>query len=565
MEGVFENSYVNIEDAQITREHQTIIECLCHYAETKPDEEAVVFASTEGDQQSVTWSEWYTKSKTVAKAFIHHGLKKQEIVAVNLQSCPEWLYATFGAAMAGGIPVGIVFTYTDGSDVIALMERLQKCSFLVMDSGPNNTNWDIITKLLDECHNDGTVNSQKMPYLRRLFGHEFSDEVYSTSVKRFVDLLGEEHPEIKLPDIRADDILCLFQTSGSTGVPKPVIYTHDMVTRVVDANIVKEFNQKYVLFNDRPFTWGGGFPFSAVTGQKRVTISGYCKQPDDRVSFIIEVIERERCSVIFALPPLMHELIKRQSDLPSDWPVEQILVAGQPITGGLAECLSKTCKRFTSVYGGTEFICLTQCLVSDPQKFTEYSCGKALKISGMEIKIVDDNEQTVPVNMRGEIYVRSPHIFKGYFNDPAKTKSAFTEDGWFKTDDIGRMTETGEFFVEGRISNMIISGGFNVAPEILEKAMKHIPGIATAIVVPVPDEVYHQVLCACVVKKEGSDINEEDVRKYCEDYNADKPGQFTVLPKFYIFFDRFPETSSGKHNRRELERIALQRFGTKST
>lgn len=251
-------------------------------------------------------------------------------------------------------------------------------------------------------------------------------------------------------------------------------------------------------------------------------------------------------------------LILFQNSLPFDWPVEEIEVAGQPLTSRLAASIPRACRRITCVYGGTEFICLTEGVINDPERFTEYCCGKPLRISDLEMKIVDESERIVPVNTRGEIYARSKNIFKGYFNDPEKTKSAFTADKWFKTDDIGRMNENGEFFVEGRKSNMIISGGYNVAPEILEQVMNHFPGVAAVIVVPIPDDIYHQVLCACVIKKQRSDITEEVVRKYCEDYHADKPGLFTVLPKYYIFLEMFPVTSIGKADRKELQKIAVK-------
>ena len=234
------------------------------------------------------------------------------------------------------------------------------------------------------------------------------------------------------------------------------------------------------------------------------------------------------------------------------------------MTQSLASCVGKCCKHLICFYGATEFICLAKAFVSDPEFFTEYSCGKPIQYPGLEIKIVDDDDKVVPVNSRGEIYCRSPIMFKEYFNDPEKTKSVKSDDGWFRTDDIGRITERGELFVEGRKSNMILSGGFNVAPEILEQVMKNFSGVESIVVVPVPDEIYYQVLCACIVRKAGSDVTEDELRKICSNYHADKPGLFTVLPKFYLFFDKFPETSTGKLNRKELERIAIQKFRSTS-
>ncbi|XP_045163769.2 medium-chain acyl-CoA ligase ACSF2, mitochondrial-like [Mercenaria mercenaria] len=317
---------------------------------------------------------------------------------------------------------------------------------------------------------------------------------------------------------------------------------------------------KYKLFNDRPFAWLGGYPLSIFTGQTRVTVSGFSEPPEDKISFMIETIKRERCSSVFALPPLMHELIKRQNELPMDWPVVIIMSGGQPMTKKIASCIGKSCKFLLCIYGCTEFIAMAKTMVCDPEDFTEYSCGKPMQYQRLEIRIVDEDGKTVPVNTRGEIYCRSPAMFKEYFNDPVKTRAAKTDDGWFKTDDVGRMTESGELFVEGRKSNMIISGGFNVAPEILEQVMKNFTGVESIAIVPVPDDIYYQVLCACVVKKSDSDVTEEKLQTFCANFHADKPGLFTVLPKFYLFLERFPETSTGKLDRRELEKIATQRF-----
>ncbi|XP_060601513.1 uncharacterized protein LOC132754818 [Ruditapes philippinarum] len=553
------DSYVKIivED-DIHSEFLTIVDCLKHYANTQSETEAFVFVSTDGSRQSVTWSELYNKSKAVAKSFMRLGVRKMEVIAINIRNSPEWLYANFGAIIAGAIPISVSFTYVDGSDLVALMEKLQTCSLLVIDPGLLNVNWDIITRIIDTYGENGTVKSVQIPYLRYLIGFSFDD--VDAHVLKFDDLIQDIDSDICLPSLSSKDTVSLFQTSGSTGVPKVVAHTHETFLKGITAKLVEYMDPKYKQFNDRPFAWIAGYPLSIITGQTRVVISGFCKPPDDRVSFMIDLIQRERCSSVFALPPLMHEIIKRQNDLPSDWPVTIIMSGGQPMTKSIVSCVGKCCKCFLCMYGSTEVVCLAKNLVTDPEDFTEYSCGKPIQYPGLEIKIVNDDGKIVPVNERGEIYCRSPVMFKEYFNDPVKTKAFKSDDGWFRTDDIGRLTECGELFVEGRKSNMILSGGFNVAPEILEQVMKNFPGVESIVIVPVPDDIYFQVLCACVVKKAGNDVTEEELRKVCSNYHADKPGLFTVLPKFYLFFEKFPETSTGKLNRRELEKIATQRF-----
>ena len=196
--------------------------------------------------------------------------------------------------------------------------------------------------------------------------------------------------------------------------------------------------------------------------------------------------------------------------------------------------------------------------VDNPDDFKEYSIGYPYK--DVEMRICDDNGETVPANERGEIYVKCDGMFQEYYNDPEKTKAAFTDDGWFKTDDIGFVTEDGLFFCEGRKSEMIISGGMNVAPTILETVLRNCPGVAHVICVPVAHDVMFQVICACVVLEDGSDVKEDQLRQYCEEVHNDKPRLFTVLPTYYMFLKEFPETYTGKISRKELTKMACERF-----
>ncbi|XP_045165830.2 putative acyl-CoA synthetase YngI [Mercenaria mercenaria] len=557
MEGTYVKSHVRIENCLKEIRTKNIKECLQRYAKTKSKIEALVFVSTDGERQSITWSNLYERSCATAGSMIRLGVKRNEIVAINLRTCPEWLYATFGAMIAGAIPVSVSFTYTDGSDLVAIMERMKCCSLLIMDPGFDNVNWNIAQGLLDEYNDNGDIKSAKLPYLRYLVGVGF--ENCSDPVKHFQDLLNGTDSDADFPDLESEDVATMLQTSGSTGVPKLVVHTHASLISVAGSELIL-IDPNYKVFNDRPFNWIGGFPFSVLTGQSRVTISGFCEAPTNRVSFMKDVIEKERCSLILALPPLMVELIRIQDELPSDWPVIGILTGGQPMTKALTKVIGKAAKFLCCLYGSSEALFLTQSLVTNSESFVEYGCGTPLPLQGVEMKIVDDYGQTVPVETRGEIYSRSPSMFKEYFHNQQKTEAVMTGDGWYKTDDIGRMTEKGEFFVEGRKSNIIISGGKNVSPEMLEHVMKTFSEVESVVMVPVPDEVFYQVVCACIVLKAGSDITEQQLRMQCQNLYTDKTGLFTVLPTFYMFLENIPETKTGKIDRKELERLACSKF-----
>ena len=199
-------------------------------------------------------------------------------------------------------------------------------------------------------------------------------------------------------------------------------------------------------------------------------------------------------------------------------------------------------------------------MVDNIDDYVEYSIGTPLE--GVEMRIVDENEETVPVYEKGELFVKNEAMFKEYCNDPDMTKERITDGGWYKTDDVGYMTENGIFFCTGRKSEIILSGGLNVTPSILEAILTSCAGVARAACVPVTHEVMFQLVCACIIRQEGCEITEEKLRKYCEKMHADKPRLFTVLPKFYLFFEKFPETFSGKVNKKVLKRIAEDKFGT---
>ena len=247
-----------------------------------------------------------------------------------------------------------------------------------------------------------------------------------------------------------------------------------------------------------------------------------------------------------------------QDDIGDDWPIETVGSGGQPMTKQFTKCIGKLCKQCTIGYGGTEPMITSSIIINHPDEFEDFCCGK--NAAGISTKIVDEAGEIVPVNTRGEILIKSKYVFKEYYNDPEKTKACFTSDGWYKSDDIGFIKEDGILFCVGRKSDMIISGGMNVAPSILEATIEKYPGVAQAICVPIPHDILYQVICACVQLEEGSDVTEEQLRMYCEEIHNDRSRMFTVLPTYYMFTEKFPETYTGKTARRILTAEATKLF-----
>lgn len=238
------------------------------------------------------------------------GVKPREFVAINIRPCPEWLYLAFGVMFAGARIAPISFTYTDGSDLIALMNKLETCSMLAFDPGDDFENLRIVKQFVQHFRNDGSAKSSHIPSLRYLLGHGISGQ--TSSIKTIGSLLSEDLKEVKLPTLHPEEIFVVFQTSGSTGIPKVVAHTHFsfMILRKLIPNLDKIDENSS--FNDRPFNWMGGFPNTVIYGQKRVTISGFGQPAADELGRVFEIIRQEKCNFAVSLPPRISEMIKRK-------------------------------------------------------------------------------------------------------------------------------------------------------------------------------------------------------------------------------------------------------------
>ena len=259
---------------------ETVPDYLYCYSKNHPDREAVVFAHTDGSRTTVNFGQLYKKATILAKSFLALGVKKSEVIAVALRSCSEWMYAFFGAILAGARPISLSFTYTDGSDVIAMMKKLKTCSAIILDPAEDIDTWRIFQKLVKWYNESGHAHSDLMPYLRYLVCRQ-----RVSNTKNFLtleDMMKWTSQNITLPAVKPDDIVALFQTSGSTGDPKGVAYTNrSLIACMMSVTSAYSDGMFFITYNDRPFSWMGGFPLNVFTGDTRVTRFGYSKDPKD--------------------------------------------------------------------------------------------------------------------------------------------------------------------------------------------------------------------------------------------------------------------------------------------
>ena len=290
---------------------RTIADCVKWNSETISDRDAVVFVSGDRKRIAVTFKSLYENARKFAERLVKLGVKPAEYVAISMRTCPEWLYVFFGAMFAGAIPVSLSFTYTDGSDVIALMEKIRSCCTMILDPGVDDENWKIFRQLVNTFDKEGNVQSDRLPYLRYLMCHHgtrIPDDVLSLT-----DVMSWDTVQVDLPRIDPEDTFTLFQTSGSTGIPKAVLHRHSSFVLAASSWVDALWLEPNSIFmNDRPFMWGGGFPSTVITGQTRLTRLETSQPPVDQVTWFFDVIRQEQCTHMYALPLGFHSLLDRQ-------------------------------------------------------------------------------------------------------------------------------------------------------------------------------------------------------------------------------------------------------------
>jgi len=262
----------------------------------------------------------------------------------------------------------------------------------------------------------------------------------------------------------------------------------------------------WIITND--CTW-----FSAVP-----TIISYLLGADDRAADpSIESLKQMRFgrSASAALPPAVHEAFVERFGVP--------LVETMGITETAAPILSNPL---------------------NPQGHRIGSPGRAC---GNDVRIAKESQAMTQVNTEGEIQVRGANLMMRYLKEPEKTKEAFTEDGWYRTGDLGRMDSDGYVFVTGRIKELIIKGGENIAPREIDDVLYQFPGILEAAAIGMPDSNYGEDVAACVVPSPGTVIDLDGLRAHCEQ----NLGRFKTPSAFHVM-DELPKGPSGKIQRLKL-------------
>jgi long-chain acyl-CoA synthetase len=372
------------------------------------------------------------------------------------------------------------------------------------------------------------------------------------SVTRFNKALSEGRAmSLRRVDVGPDDVAFLQYTGGTTGVSKGATLAH----RNVVANILQTeawFEPMMSRLGDKQLTVVCALPLyhifalticymmGARMGMRNLLIPN----PRDIPGFVA-TLRDYKVNMFPAVNTLFNALANDPDFVRLDF--SELLISN----GGGMAVQQATAEKWLKITGcpvveGYGLSETSPVATSNRVDLHDFNGSIGLPIPSTEIAIRDDDGKDVPLGERGEICIRGPQVMVGYWNRPDETAKVMTDDGFFKSGDIGVMDESGYVRIVDRKKDMILVSGFNVFPTEIEQVVNLLPGVLECAAVGVPDERSGEAVKLFVIKQDPA-LSEEDIADYCKQ-------NFTAYkrPKYIEFRDELPKTNVGKILRREL-------------
>lgn len=486
-------------------------------------------------------AETASNGRRLQTAFSQLGLQKEDIVLVCMVNDPI-LHSVFLAGFRTGaalVPVvsqliaselEYIIQHTTSKAVITDIEKIDAMRQAVRNAP--HVKWIAVR--------GGVTDESKTP---REYGLE--------------ELI--EHPEsTEFPDQTREDTALILYTSGTTGKPKGVMLTHGNLLASGETLI----DAAELHLRDHPMRSITALPMAHIFGISLMTVEflippnfprGYSVQEARfDAERMLQLIERYKCTDLSVVPTMMSLILNHphfdKYDLSSLFKVD---IGGAPMAVELArQWKSRVGSHLRQRYGMTENSGKGSTdRTSEP--YYEGSVGRAYHST--DLLIVDDNGISVPAGQSGEILTAGPTTMKGYFKDPDATALTL-RDGWLHTGDIGYLNDEGWLYVVDRKNDMIIKGGENIYPAILEDVLYKLPAIAEAAIVGVPHEIYGEEPMGFVVQLPDHDLEEADVLDHMKKHIT----KFKV-PSRVLFRDSLPKSGVGKVLRRKLRDEVLRK------
>ena len=468
----------------------------------------------------LTFAELNERSNRIANAFREAGVGKEERVALLLMNSAEFMEAYFGLAKIGAV-------------VVPLNWRLvaDELEFILKDSGAVRLIFgEEFIDTVAELHGRGDRTD-----IRQWLQVEGGTDIawFAEGYRQFRDAAPAMEPEIGGAD---DDMLYIMYTSGTTGLPKGVVHTHNTsiwAILTIAANCNYREGERFL--GALPmFHVGALTPCALNVYQGATTVVMRSFEP----LLAWQLLEREKITIALMVPAMLNFMLQVPGVERFDHSrLRWIMTGAAPVPVALTQRYVELGIGIRQVYGLTES-CGPACLMDGEDALRKPdSTGKSFFFT--DVRVVNEAGEDCAPGEPGEVLVAGAHVMREYWNRPEASAETLV-DGWLHTGDVATMDEEGFVCIQDRIKDMIISGGENVYPAEIEGVLVTHADIADAAVIGQPSETWGESPLAVVVRSSNA-LTEAEVLNYCQGRLA----RFKQ-PKAVAFTDEIPRNPSGK-------------------
>lgn len=506
-------------------------------ARAMPDKIAVV----DNHGASYTYSALDHAARCLANWMLAKGIESGDRIAFQLPGWCEFTVIYLACLKIGAVSVPLLPSWRE-AELVWVLNKCQAKMFFAPTLFKQTRPVDLILPLQNQ-----------LPQLQQIVGVD--KLAPATSSLSLSQIIADNTSLTTAITTHGDELAAVLFTSGTEGLPKGVMLTHNNILASERAYCVRlNLTWQDVFMMPAPLGHATGFlhgvtaPF--LIGARSVLLDIFT--PDA----CLALLEQQRCTCMLGATPFVYDLLNLLEKQPADLSALRFfLCGGTTIPKKVArECQQRGIKLL-SVYGSTESSPHAVVNLDDPLSRFMHTDGYAA--AGVEIKVVDDARKTLPPGCEGEEASRGPNVFMGYFDEPELTARALDEEGWYYSGDLCRMDEAGYIKITGRKKDIIVRGGENISSREVEDILLLHPKIHDACVVAMPDERLGERSCAYVVlKAPHHSLSLEEVVAF---FSRKRVAKYKY-PEHIVVIEKLPRTASGKIQKFLLRKDIMRRL-----
>ncbi|HCJ8971220.1 TPA: medium-chain fatty-acid--CoA ligase [Escherichia coli] len=506
-------------------------------ARAMPDKIAVV----DNHGASYTYSALDHAASCLANWMLAKGIESGDRIAFQLPGWCEFTVIYLACLKIGAVSVPLLPSWRE-AELVWVLNKCQAKMFFAPTLFKQTRPVDLILPLQNQ-----------LPQLQQIVGVD--KLAPATSSLSLSQIIADNTPLTTAITTHGDELAAVLFTSGTEGLPKGVMLTHNNILASERAYCTRlNLTWQDVFMMPAPLGHATGFlhgvtaPF--LIGARSVLLDIFT--PDA----CLALLEQQRCTCMLGATPFVYDLLNLLEKQPADLSALRFfLCGGTTIPKKVArECQQRSIKLL-SVYSSTESSPHAVVNLDDPLSRFMHTDGYAA--AGVEIKVVDDARKTLPPGCEGEEASRGPNVFMGYFDEPELTARALDEEGWYYSGDLCRMDEAGYIKITGRKKDIIVRGGENISSLEVEDILLQHPKIHDACVVAMPDERLGERSCAYIVlKAPHHSLSLEEVVAF---FSRKRVAKYKY-PEHIVVIEKLPRTASGKIQKFLLRKDIMRRL-----